>query len=118
MFEATYVGNWGRKMNRLRNANQGVVVGYANATQAQVQFPYANLNTATNSIAGAGTHAFLEYATNDGNTSYNALELSTRRNVVHGLGYQISYNLLACVCKLRGQSDWRVDPAERLRLQP
>ncbi len=27
--ELTYVGNWGQKMNRLRNANQGVVTGYA-----------------------------------------------------------------------------------------
>jgi hypothetical protein len=56
-----------------------------------VQFPYANLNTSTTAIAGAGTHSFLEYATNDGNTSYNALELNVRRQMVKGLGYQISY---------------------------
>ncbi|GAC1356013.1 MAG: hypothetical protein NVSMB3_01860 [Acidobacteriaceae bacterium] len=89
--EATWVGNWGHKMNRLRNANQGVVTGKASPTQATVVFPYANLSTATNTIAGAGTHAFLEYATNDGNTSYNALELSARRSMEHGLSYQISY---------------------------
>lgn len=91
VLETTWVGNWGHKMNRLRNANQGVVTGFASPTQARVVFPYANLNTATDTVAGAGTHAFLEYATNDGNTSYNALELSMRRSMVHGLTYQISY---------------------------
>ena len=89
--EMTWVGNWGRKMNRLRNANQGIVTGFASPTQAIVQFPYANLNTATTTIAGAGVHSFLEYATNDGNTRYNALELSARRTMSKGLSYQISY---------------------------
>ena len=91
VLEMTWVGNWGHKMNRLRNANQGVVTGFGSSTQALVQFPYGNLNTATSTIAGAGTHSFLEYATNDGNTSYNALELSARRTMSKGLSYQISY---------------------------
>ena len=91
VLELTWVGNWGRKMNRLRNANQGVVTGYSTPTKAIVQFPYANLNTLTTTIAGAGTHSFLEYATNDGNSSYHALEASLRRQYVRGLGYQISY---------------------------
>ena len=86
VMELIWVGNWGRKMNRLRNANQGVVTGFSTPTQAIVQFPYANLNTSTTAIAGAGTHSFLEYATNDGNTSYNALELNLRRQIVKGLG--------------------------------
>ena len=38
-----------------------------------------------------GRHAFLELATNDGNTDYNALELSLKRDFVHGLMYQVSY---------------------------
>ena len=91
VFELTWVGNWARKMNRLRNANQGQVTGYTTPTQATVQFPYANLNTTTTAIAGAGTHSFLEYGTNDGNTSYNALEVSLRRQIIRGFGYQISY---------------------------
>ncbi|WP_348267838.1 TonB-dependent receptor [Edaphobacter paludis] len=91
VLEMNWIGNWGHKMNRLRNANQGVVTGYASPTAALVQFPYANLNTATSTIAGAGQHAFLEYATNDGNTSYNALEVSARRRLANRLGYQISY---------------------------
>lgn len=91
VFELDWVGNWGRKMNRLRNANQGQVMGYANAKQAIVQYPYANLNTTSTAIAGAGTHAFLELATNDGNTSYNALEASVRRQMTRRLGYQVSY---------------------------
>ena len=91
VFEMTWVGNWGRKMNRLRNANQGVVTGYTSPNQANVVFPYANINTATTTIAGAGLHSFLELATNDGNTSYNALELSARRTMSKGLSFQISY---------------------------
>lgn len=91
LLELAWVGNWGRRINRLRNANQGQVVGYSTPTQAIVQFPYANLNTATTSIAGAGTHSFLEYATNDGNTSYNALEVSLHRQMMKGFGYQVSY---------------------------
>jgi len=37
--EMTWVGNWGHKMNRLRNANQGVLTGYASPTQARIQSP-------------------------------------------------------------------------------
>jgi hypothetical protein len=69
-------------MNRLGNANQGRVIGYASPTQAIVQFPYANLNTTTTAIAGVGTHSFLEYAANEGNTSYNALEVGLHRQIV------------------------------------
>lgn len=88
--EITWVGNWGRKMNRLRNANQGVVTGYS-GTSPVVTFPYANLNTVTQSVNGSGTHSYLELATNDGNTNYNALELSLRRNMSNRFSYQLSY---------------------------
>jgi hypothetical protein len=89
----TWVGNWGRKMNRLRNANQGVVTGFSGGNPL-VSFPYANLNTAgvTTPVAnGAGTHAFLELATNDGNSDFNALEASLKRQLSHGLMYTVSY---------------------------
>ena len=81
--EAVYVGNLGRKMNRLRNANQGLVTGFSGANPL-VSFPYANLNS-------GGSHAFLEYATNDGMSNYNGLVSSLRRSMTHGLGYQVSY---------------------------
>ena len=81
--EAVYVGNLGRKMNRLRNANQGLVTGFSGATPL-IAFPYANLNS-------GGSHAFLEYATNDGLTTYNGLVTSVRRTMTHGIGYQLSY---------------------------
>jgi hypothetical protein len=88
---AIWVGNWGRKMNRLRNDNQGVVSSFTNGIP-NVTFPYANLNTgALTSPEGAGQHAYLEMATNDGNTNYNGLELDLRRQLVHGLMYQVSY---------------------------
>jgi hypothetical protein len=83
VLEAVYVGNLGHKMNRLRNANQGLITGFTGTTPT-VAFPYANLNS-------GGSHAFLELATNDGNTNYNGLVTSLRRSMSHGLAYQFSY---------------------------
>jgi hypothetical protein len=83
VLEAVYVGNLGHKMNRLRNANQGLITGFTGTTPT-VAFPYANLNS-------GGSHAFLELATNDGNTNYNGLVTSLRRTMSHGLAYQFSY---------------------------
>lgn len=95
---ATYVGNWGRKMNRLRNYNQAQITGTDNGCPI-IDFPYANLNTITHidtfvsagRCAVTGQHAFLEYATNDGNTDYNGLELSLRRRMSKGLSYALNY---------------------------
>lgn len=97
---ATYVGNWGRKMNRLRNANQGIITGMDNGCPI-VNFPYANLNTVSQvdtlvtavplKCALTGQHAFLEYATNDGNTDYNGLELSVRRRMSKDLSFALNY---------------------------
>lgn len=83
VLEAVYVGNLGHKMNRLRNANQGMITGFTGNTP-NVVFPYANLNN-------GGAHAFLEFATNDGNTNYNGLVMSLRKSMSHGLAYQLSY---------------------------
>jgi hypothetical protein len=103
----TWVGNWGRKMNRLRNANQGVVTGTSGG-EPVVTFPYANLNTATQSVEGAGQHAFLELATNDGNTDFDALEVNLKRQFTNRLAYQISYtwshNLANYVDNLTGDA--------------
>lgn len=90
LLDLTWIGNWGRKENRLRNANQGVVTGTSGGSPV-VTFPYANLNTEIQAVGGAGQHAFLELATNDGNTDYEALEASLKRNFSHGLMYQLSY---------------------------
>lgn len=96
---ATYVGNWGRKMNRLRDYNQAQVTGFDNGCPI-LQYPFANLNTVStiDTFAGAGAacastgqHAFLEYASNDGNTDYNSLELSLRRKMSKGLSYALNY---------------------------
>ena len=96
---ATYVGNWGRKMNRLRDYNQAHVTGFDNGCPI-LQYPYANLNTVTNidtftgtpgQCTSTGQHGFLEFATNDGNTDYNSLELSLRRKMSKGLGYSLGY---------------------------
>jgi len=84
VLEMDYVGNFGRDMNRLRNANQGQITGF-NGTTPTVVFPYANLNN-------GGTHAFLEKSTNDGITNYNALELSLKRQMSSGWSYQVSYS--------------------------
>ncbi|MGA9465952.1 MAG: TonB-dependent receptor [Terracidiphilus sp.] len=91
LFSLNYIGNWGRKENRLRNANQGQVTGFSGGAPV-ITFPYANLNTVTQSVEGAGEHAFLELATNDGNTDFSALEASVERKLSHGLMYQVSYS--------------------------
>ena len=98
---ASYVGNWGRKMNRLRDLNQGTITGMDGQGCPIVAFPFANLNSVTtvDTFTGSGdppcglsgSHAFLEYASNDGNTNYNGLELSWRRSMSKGLGYAINY---------------------------
>ena len=101
---ATYVGNWGRKMNRLRDFNQPQVVGFDTGCPI-LQYPFANLNTVTNDVdtfhgfdnmgnlkcGSTGQHAFLEFAANDGNTDYNALELSLQRRMSKGLSYSLGY---------------------------
>jgi hypothetical protein len=96
---ATYVGNWGRKMNRLRDYNQARVTGFDGDCPI-LQYPFANLNTIStidtfagvgNACQSTGQHAFLEYASNDGNTDYNGLELSFRRQMSKGLSYALNY---------------------------
>jgi hypothetical protein len=86
--DISYVGNFGRKMNRLRNANQGLITGFTNGAPVTL-FPYSSLNTNVNTLSG--NHAFLEYATNDGNTNYNGLLVSLRRRFSKGLSYGVSY---------------------------
>src|SRR6266851_2716417 len=93
----TYVGNWGRKMNRLRDANTPQITGF-NTGCPVLQYPYANLNTVTNidtftptGCQTTGQHAFLEFASNDGNTDYNSLELSLRRRMSESLTYSLGY---------------------------
>ncbi len=81
-----YVGNLARKMNRLRNANQGFITGTDAGGNPIVGFPFANLNDAT-----TGNHSFLELATNDGNSNYNALLVSLRHRYSGGLSYGLSY---------------------------
>jgi hypothetical protein len=102
---ANYVGNWGRKMNRLRNFNQPHITGL-DTTCPVLQYPYANFSTITNidTFVGldpnpphnpicqsTGQHAFVEYASNDGNSSFNGLELSLQRRMSKGLGYSLAY---------------------------
>ena len=89
VLDIDYVGNFGRKENRLRNANQAIIEGYSASGQPIIFFPYPNLNTSQTSVAGS--HAYLELATDDGNTNYNALLVSLRRRFSKGLSYGISY---------------------------
>ncbi len=89
VLDLSYVGNFGRKENRLRNANQGIITGFNSAGPITL-FPYANLNTNVN-VLNPGNHAFLELATDDGNTNYNGLLVSLRKRFSKGLGYGISY---------------------------
>lgn len=94
---ATYVGNWARKMNRLRDANMPQVTGFDGGCPI-LQYPFANLNTVSRvdtltgtGCAPTGQHAFLELATNDGNSDYNALEFSLRRRMSKSLSFNLGY---------------------------
>jgi hypothetical protein len=106
VLDVSYVGNFGRKENRLRNANQGIFTGFNASGQAVTLFPYANLNSTL--ISPSGNHAFLELATNDGNTNYNGLLVSlTQRyskGVTYGLSYTFSKNFSDYVDNLTGGS--------------
>ena len=77
VLDVSYVGNFGRKMNRLRNANQGFVTGFDANGEPMTMFPYANLNTTLN--PPPATTRSWNLATNDGNTNYNGLLVSLRR---------------------------------------
>jgi hypothetical protein len=88
--DVTYVGNFARKMNRLRDANQGIFTGTFDASGNPIDtYPYANLNTTSSSATGS--HAFLELATNDGNADYNGLLVSLRHHYTKGMSYGASY---------------------------
>lgn len=88
--DVSYVGNFARKMNRLRDGNQGIFTGNFDGSGNAIDiYPYANLNTTDSSQTG--NHAFLELATNDGNSNYNALLVSLRHRYTKGLAYGISY---------------------------
>ena len=59
---------------------------------ANIYFPLTSFNSGNtidvnDTANGAGQHAFVELATNDGNTDYNALELSLQRQMSHRLMY-------------------------------
>jgi hypothetical protein len=89
VLDIDYVGNFGRKENRLRNANQGILLGTNASGTPNVLFPYPNLNSCQ--AVASCNHAFLELATNDGNTDYNALQVTLKRRFSKGLQYQVSY---------------------------
>jgi hypothetical protein len=100
LLSANYIGNWGRKMNRVQNANQGFITSCPTCatvtSTANIYFPLTSFNSGNNIDAndtknGAGQHAFVELATNDGNTDYDALELNFQRQMSHGLMYNFSY---------------------------
>ena len=97
---ANYIGNWGRKMNRVQNANQGFVESCPTCatvtSNAVIYFPLTSFNSgntidANHTSNGGGQHAFVELATNDGNTDYDALELNLQRQMSHRLMYNFSY---------------------------
>ena len=99
VISATYVGNWGRKEERVRDANQPMVTGFDTGCPV-LQYPYANLSTVTTvdtfvgagvPCAGAGSHAYLEDATFDGNSNYNSVEFALRRRISNGLAYSLGY---------------------------
>lgn len=99
VLSTTYVGNWGRKEERVRDYNQPMVTGF-DAGCPVLQYPYANLTNmlTVNTFAGVGNpcsnpsqHAYLETATNDGNSDYNGVEFQLKQRMSHGLTYSLGY---------------------------
>ena len=103
-FSATYVGNWGRREERVRDYNQPHIIGIggvgANGDCPILQYPYPNLTTANtlNTFQGAGVncgnpaqHSYLETATDDGNTDYDGLQVQLRQRMARGLTYSLGY---------------------------
>ena len=97
----TYVGNWGRKEERVRDYNQPTITGFDSGCPV-LQYPYANLTNqmTVDTFIGAGppcsnlsTHAYLETATDDGDTDYNGLEVQLKQRASHGLTYSLGYTL-------------------------
>ncbi len=95
----TYVGNWGRREERVRDYNQPMITGFDTGCPI-LQFPFANLsNTAVvDTFAGAGNRcannaqsSYLETATNDGNSDYNGVEFQLKQRMSHGLLYSLGY---------------------------
>ncbi len=87
--DISYVGNFARKQNRLRDGNQGILTGFDSTGAPIDTYPYPNLNTSDSSASG--NHAFLELATNDGNANYSGLLVSLRQRYQHGMSYGLSY---------------------------
>ncbi len=57
VLDISYVGNFGRKENRLRNANQALITGYTATGTPLIRFPYANLNTNLTTVSGTNSRA-------------------------------------------------------------
>ncbi len=88
--DVSYVGNFARKDEPSARCEPGHLHRQFDGTGNPIDiYPYANLNT-TNSSA-SGNHAFLELATNDGNSNYNALLVSLRHRFTRGISYGVSY---------------------------
>ncbi len=100
VLDISYVGNFGRKENRLRNSNQAIIEGYSANGQPIILFPYPNLNTSQTSVSG--THAFLEMSTDDGNANYNALLVSLRKRFSTGPLLRNQLHLQQEFLRLRG----------------
>lgn len=84
LFSIDYVANFGHKFSRIADHNQGKITGTNDSGTPIVEFPYSSLNSGSE-------HAYLEYATHNGNTNYNALQASLRHSYTQRYAYGISY---------------------------
>lgn len=90
-----YVGNFGRRMGRIVNANQGVPEWNAQNQFLGSYFQYQNLIN----WHGVGpqnphfytTSAFLEYLENNGYLNYNGLQTQIKHDFSRGLFFNASY---------------------------
>jgi hypothetical protein len=99
LFSTTYVGNWGRKEERVRDYNQPMITGFDTGCPI-LQYPFANLTNmltvdtfTPTGCSNPSQHAYLETATNDGNSDYNGVEFQLKQRMSYGLTYSLGYTL-------------------------
>lgn len=72
-----YVGNRTRNGRRLRNLNEGIILGINNVVFPYAQYGYAN--------------AYLEQIVTNGRADYNALQTRLSRRMTNGLALNVAY---------------------------
>lgn len=84
--DVAFVGNYNRKIRKLRDLNQGLIAG--NGTGPSV-IPFPTFCV----TPGQEPCSFIEYLASDGTANYNSLQITLAKRVSHGVAFNIAYTL-------------------------